>query len=124
MEKLEIYIKNAKDILASNSKSLKAAQAIFDQYGVNNAAELPEEAWEKLPTFYSATSIMDAKRALNVVAPAAQALSEEEKKKLVAIPIYCNDLRSCKDIKEKYGLSWNELRTVRGFLWKNLSRSQ
>ena len=52
MEKLEIYIKNAKDILASNSKSLKAAQAIFDQYGVNNAAELPEEAWEKLPTFY------------------------------------------------------------------------
>lgn len=83
MEKLEIYIKNAKDILASNSKSLKAAQAIFDQYGVNNAAELPEEAWEKLPTFYSATSIMDAKRALNVVAPAAQALSEEEKRNLL-----------------------------------------
>lgn len=114
MEKLEIYIKNAKDILASNSKSLKAAQAIFDQYGVNNAAELPEEAWEKLPTFYSATSIMDAKRALNVVAPAAQALSEEEKKKLVAIPIYCNDLRSCKDIKEKI---WSELERVTHCAW-------
>lgn len=113
--KLEIYIKNAKDVLASDSKSLKAAQAIFDQYGVSNAAELPEEAWENLPTFHSVTSIMGAKRALNVVAPAAQALSEEEKKKLVAIPIYCNDLRSCKDIKEKYGLSWNELRTVREF---------
>lgn len=62
-----------------------------------------------------APTTMGAKRALNVVAPAAQALSEEEKKKLVAIPIYCNDLRSCKDIKEKYGLSWNELRTVREF---------
>lgn len=40
-------------------------------------------------------------------------MSDDEWKRVHDVPIYMNDMRVCKDIKEKYGLSWNELRGLR-----------
>lgn len=41
-------------------------------------------------------------------------LTDEERARLAAIPIYRSDMREVADIKEKYSVSWNELRMLRG----------
>lgn len=56
--------------------------------------------------------VLSAKRTLEL-AGIIEVMSDDEWKRVHDVPIYMNDMRVCKDIKEKYGLSWNELRGLR-----------
>ena len=39
----------------------------------------------------------------------------DEIARIKAIPTYINDMRPVKDIKDKYGISWNDIKLIRGF---------
>lgn len=41
-------------------------------------------------------------------------MTPDEIQRIKSIPVYSTDWRSVKDIKEKYGLSWNDLKMVAG----------
>lgn len=54
---------------------------------------------------------MNAKRMLEVLA-AVDMLSEAEKEQLRAFPVWKDDMRELKPIKQKHGLSWSEIKML------------
>lgn len=42
-------------------------------------------------------------------------MSPDEIARIKAIPTYINDMRPVKDIKDKYNVSWNDIKLIRGF---------
>ena len=56
--------------------------------------------------------VIEAERNLEI-ADIAEKMSGEEWERIHSVPTYSSDMRSCKDIKEKYGLSWSELKALR-----------
>lgn len=62
---------------------------------------------------FCVTSVLDAKRIVDLCDNVFPEITAEEWDRIHAVPIYKQDMRACKDIKNKYGLSWNELRSLR-----------
>lgn len=62
---------------------------------------------------YSVSAILDAKRIVDLCDNVFPKITAEEWDRIHAVPVYKQDMRECKDIKDKYGLSWNELRSLR-----------
>lgn len=61
-----------------------------------------------------AAPVLNARRMLEI-ADIAESMSDQEWERIHQVPVYMNDMRVCRDIKERYALSWNELRALRGF---------
>lgn len=59
------------------------------------------------------TALTDAKRVVELCDMVFPAVTEEEKTRIRAIPVWSSDYSAVADIKEKYGLSWNELKYLR-----------
>ena len=59
------------------------------------------------------TALMDAKRIVELCDMVFPTVTEEEKTRICAIPVWSSDYSAVADIKEKYGLSWNELKYLR-----------
>ena len=59
----------------------------------------------------------DARRCLELC-DIYDAMTQEEKDRLAAIPTYKTDLREASDIRAKYGVSWKELETLRRMAWE------
>ena len=43
-----------------------------------------------------------------------ESMTDEEIERIKAIPIYKDDMREVKDIKDKYGFSWSQMKALRG----------
>lgn len=82
------------------------AQSIIDAYEKHCAEKNSNEE-------YSAGAVVEAMRIVELCDTVFPKITEEEWTRIHAIPIYQDDMRACKDIKDKYGLSWNELRQLR-----------
>lgn len=82
------------------------AQDIIDAYDKHCADKNSKEE-------YSAGAVVDAERIVYLCDNVFPKITPEEWERIHAVPIYKDDMRECKDIKDKYGLSWNELRRLR-----------
>ena len=54
---------------------------------------------------------MNSKRMIEIV-EITERMTEEEKAQIRETPVYQDDIRFLKPIKEKYDLSWNELKML------------
>lgn len=111
--KLEALRKSSKNTLKNEQERLAAVKEAEERLG-KCFTEFTDEEEAQIPVGPSMHQILDAKRML-VVCDLAESMTEDEKLRLANIPVYKDDVRECKDIKDKYGLSWNELRMVRDF---------
>lgn len=60
---------------------------------------------------FSTSVLVEARRTIQLVDAIMPLITQEEWQRIKAgIPGIDRDMRDCKDIKEKYGLSWNELK--------------
>lgn len=82
------------------------AQSIIDAYERHCADNNSKEE-------YSAGAVVDAERMVDLCENVFPKITAEEWDRIHAVPVYKQDMRECKDIKDKYGLSWNELRNLR-----------
>lgn len=57
--------------------------------------------------------VVAARRILTVLNDIYPRITSEEIARIKSVPIYQRDMRCCKDIKEKYGLSWREMNYFR-----------
>ena len=91
----EAIIKNAQGVIAVNEKASKEGKD------------------------FSMASIMDAERVIQIASTVPDQLTEEEKKRLSDKYRQPNpDWQDCKDIKDKFSLSWNELKMIAGAIYK------
>ena len=58
-------------------------------------------------------TVMAAKNQLKFL-DIVDGMTEDEIKRIKDIPIYQDDMREVNDIKEKYGLSWSQMKSLRG----------
>lgn len=82
------------------------AQATIDNYNKHCENKNSKEK-------YSAGAVVAAERIIYICDNVFPKITAEEWDRIHAVPIYKQDMRACKDIKDKYGLSWNELRSLR-----------
>lgn len=101
--KITSYKKNAENILKRHEDWLASLEGMTD-----------EEREKHLPGPVTAGAILDAKRALELVNIYKQ-MKKEDRERLNSIPAYSTDWRPLADIKEAYGVSWNELKTMAAF---------
>lgn len=63
---------------------------------------------------FSTAVLMEARRTIQLVDAIMPLITLEEWQRIKAgVPGIDRDMRDCKDIKEKYGLSWNELKMLK-----------
>jgi len=63
---------------------------------------------------FSTAVLMEAKRQIELIDSIVPQITPEERQRIKAgAPGIDRDMRDCKDIKEKYGLSWNELKMLK-----------
>ena len=63
---------------------------------------------------FSTSVLVEARRAIQLVDAIIPQITQEEWQRIKAgVPGIERDMRDCKDIKEKYGLSWNELKMLK-----------
>ena len=63
---------------------------------------------------FSTSVLVEARRTIQLVDAIMPLIAPEEWQRIKAgIPGIERDMRDCKDIKEKYGLSWNELKMLK-----------
>ena len=63
---------------------------------------------------FSTSVLVEARRTIQLVDAIMPLITPEEWQRIKAgIPGIERDMRDCKDIKEKYGLSWNELKMLK-----------
>lgn len=58
-------------------------------------------------------ALMDAKRIVQLCDEVFPTVTEDEKARIRAIPVWETNYEAVRDIKEKYGLSWSELKYLR-----------
>ena len=75
-----------------------------------NAIKQKKYTGDELPPI---SSLQDAERIVYLCDNVFPSVTDEEKARIRAIPVYSTDYRAVNDIKEKYGLSWNELKFLR-----------
>lgn len=113
--KLESLRKSAEETLRKQQERFAAVAEAEERLG-KDYTEFTESEISALPPMISAHQIADAERSIEVCS-IAESMTDDERSRLAAIPAYSDDVRECKDIKDKYGLSWNEVRMVRSFFW-------
>lgn len=113
--KLESLRKSAEETLRKQQERFAAVAEAEERLG-KDYTEFTEAEIGALPPMISAQQLADAERSIEVCT-IAETMTEDERSRLAAIPVYSDDVRECKDIKDKYGLSWNEVRMVRSFFW-------
>lgn len=63
---------------------------------------------------FSTSVLVEARRTIQLVDAIIPLITPEEWQRIEAgVPGIERDMRDCKDIKEKYGLSWNELKMLK-----------
>ena len=63
---------------------------------------------------FSGAVIMECKRQIELIDMIVPKITDEEWERITqGTPGIDRDMSDCKDIKEKYGLSWNELKALR-----------
>lgn len=63
---------------------------------------------------FSTSVLVEARRTIQLVDAIMPLITPEEWQRIKAgIPGIDRDMRDCKDLKEKYGLSWNELKMLK-----------
>lgn len=102
---------NAKRLLEEREEELKKLEH-FNFMG--DEAIIPDWAWELYRKQTSVDSLMSAKAIIKAHDECYMKLTDEERARLAAVPSYQKDLRELKDIKDKYGVSWNDLRMMIG----------
>lgn len=111
-----------------NYTQLRAdAQKLIDRYNeyMAETEKLTDEEREKLgPAPFDSGSLVNAERVLFLCDEVFPKISAEDLARIDAIPAYQKDLRSVKDIKDRYGLSWTELGWLRWPKMSNLSRAR
>lgn len=87
---------------------IRNAQSIIDAYEKHYAdKDIKEE--------YSAGAVVDAGRIDYLRDNVFPKIAAEEWDRICSVPFDQKGMRECKDIKDKYGLSWNELRSLAKF---------
>ena len=61
----------------------------------------------------SAKAVQDAERIVYLCDEVFSKVTEDERQRIKSIPAWSTDYSAVKDIKEKYGLSWSELKMLR-----------
>lgn len=113
--KLEALRASAQATVKKAQERMEAIAEAEERLG-KDYMEFTEEEISALPPMISAQQLADAERSIEVCA-IAETMTDDERSRLAAIPVYSDDVRECKDIKDKYGLSWNEVRMARSFFW-------
>lgn len=62
-------------------------------------------------------TVLDARDHLEFL-DKAEALTDEEIGRITAIPTYMDDMREVKDIKDKYGFTWSQIKLLRSGISK------
>ena len=81
-------------------KAIENAKATVESLRNSTNPELP------VGTIYQAESLVEALEK-------AATMTADEIARIKAIPSYISDMRDVKDIKEKYGISWNDIKYIR-----------
>lgn len=113
--KMSACKENADRTIAARAAWFAAVADAEERLG-KDYSEFTDEERAMLPEDPGMYNVADARRTLELVS-IAEHMPEDEKSALLAIPAYSGNLSSAKCIKDKYSLSWNELRRIRSFLW-------
>lgn len=100
-----------------NLKGLrKNAQDLLDRYAayMEEMAALTDEELEQMPPApFDSGALINAERTLVLCDEIFPKITQEERDRINAIPAFKTDLREVKDIKDRYGLTWSELKLLR-----------
>lgn len=104
--RFEDMLNNAQNVLAKREEVMK----LLEPYDLS-AEDVPQEALKIAEMMPSTSSVLDAERTINLYDTVYTKLTADELERLKAHPVYAlNDVRTFADIKDKYGLTWNELK--------------
>lgn len=108
---LESMKRNAQKTIAAYVEHRQAIHDLEERLG-KDWTDFSDEEMHLIPAGPSLESFWAARRTLCVV-EIAEGMTADEVRRITAVPLFLDNMSTCKDIKDKYKLSWSELRELR-----------
>lgn len=108
---LEAMKRNAQKTIAAYTEHRQTIRDLEEHIG-KDLMDFSEEEKQMIPAGPSVESFWAARHTLCVV-EIAEGMTADEVRRITAIPLFLDSMSPCKDIKDKYKLSWSELRELR-----------
>lgn len=108
---LEAMKRNAQKTIAAYAEHEQMIRDLEEHLG-KDWMDFSEEEMQMIPAGPSVEAFWAARRTQRVV-EIAEGMTADEVRRITAIPLFLDNMSPCKDIKDKYKLSWSELRELR-----------